>query len=287
MAIGSACSGRPVTAELTLPLQSVLHPFLPRLSFPLPPSLSSQAHLLPVVPFLVDPGLEMEHSHGSETPLNLSRSHTPDQPVFNEPLLPPAAPFLAPSESSPTPRDSYLTNNSAPLLPEDGEKDLPPLRNLSGRGSKPLHKRPLIWALAAAAIALIVVAVIVPVYFVVIKPKTNTVDGNSNSPNDNGNGNGKPSPTHQPPTNNTSGGNGTTITTQDGTQFTYINQFGGICKWSSIFPPCITSNTILGVSDPNDPFNDDAYPNSWTPPLNTSWTWGQDKLYGYATILYD
>lgn len=230
----------------------------------------------------------MEHQHGSESPFNPSRSDTPDQPVFNEPLLPPAAPFFAPSEGSPTPRDSYLTNNSAthsaPLLPEVGEKDLPDPRNLTGSGSKPLHKRPLIWALAVAAVALIAVAVIVPVYFVVIKPKNNTVTGgDSNSPNDNGNGNNN-GPTHQPPTSKTSGGNGSTITTQDGTKFTYINPFGGICGWSSIFPTCITSNTILGVSDPNDPFNNGAYPNSWTPALNTSWTWGQDKLYGYATV---
>lgn len=44
---------------------------------------------------------------------------------------------------------------------------------------------------------------------------------------------------------------------------------------------------ILGVSDPNDPFNDGAFPNSWTPALNTSWTWGKDKLYGYSPFLFD
>lgn len=177
----------------------------------------------------------MEHHEGSESPLNNSRSDTPDQPVFNEPLLPPAAPFLAPSDGSPTPRDSYLTTNSAthsaPLLPEGGEKDLADAGDLTTR-SKPLHKRPLVWALAAAAVALIVVAVIVPVYFVVIKPKNNTVNGgNSNGPNNNGNGNND-NPTHQSPTSKISGGNGSTITTQDGTQFTYINQFGGICEWN-------------------------------------------------------
>ncbi|KAF9783864.1 glycoside hydrolase family 5 protein [Thelephora terrestris] len=212
----------------------------------------------------------MEHTAGSESPINPSRSETPDQPVFNEPLLPPAAPFLAPSEGSPTPRDSYLTTNSvtpsatpsAALLPDDGEKDLPDQGDSTAANrSQPLHKRPLIWALAVAAVALIAVAVIVPVYFVVIKPKNNNVTGgNSNGTNGNGNPN---SPTHQPPSNGITGGNGSTIITADGTQFTYINPFGGI--W---------------VSDPNDPFNNDAYCNSWTPPLNTSWVWGQDKLYG-------
>ena len=35
-----------------------------------------------------------------------------------------------------------------------------------------------------------------------------------------------------------------------------------------------------GVYDPKDPFNNNARPNSWTPPLNGSWTWGQDHVYG-------
>ena len=35
-----------------------------------------------------------------------------------------------------------------------------------------------------------------------------------------------------------------------------------------------------GAQDPQNPFNDDARPNSWTPPLNASWTWGQDRIYG-------
>lgn len=192
----------------------------------------------------------MEHPTGTESPSNPSRSESPDQPVFNEPLLPPAAPFLAPSDGSPTPRDSYLTTNSAtnsaPLLPDTGEKDLPDQRDLTDQRSKPLHKRPLIWALAVAAVALIAVAVVVPVYFVVIKPKNNTVTGgSSNGPNDNGNGNGNNNPTHQPPSDGISGGNGSTITTADGTQFTYINPFGGICECGQIFSASATSNIIF------------------------------------------
>ncbi|KAJ7228427.1 glycoside hydrolase family 5 protein [Mycena pura] len=48
----------------------------------------------------------------------------------------------------------------------------------------------------------------------------------------------------------------------NGTQFTYHNTFGGF--W---------------VYDPANPFNNNAQPNSWTPPLNTSWTWGVDRIY--------
>ncbi|KAF8911676.1 glycoside hydrolase superfamily [Gymnopilus junonius] len=59
------------------------------------------------------------------------------------------------------------------------------------------------------------------------------------------------------------GSDGSTIKASDGTTFTYSNQFGGI--W---------------YSDPNDPYNDNAYPNSWTPPLNQSWDYGKDRIYG-------
>lgn len=34
------------------------------------------------------------------------------------------------------------------------------------------------------------------------------------------------------------------------------------------------------MDDPNDPLSLAARPNSWTPPLNTSWTWGTDRVYG-------
>ncbi|KAG2012277.1 exo-beta-1,3-glucanase [Coprinopsis cinerea AmutBmut pab1-1] len=59
------------------------------------------------------------------------------------------------------------------------------------------------------------------------------------------------------------GGDGSEVTTADGTKFTYRNPFGGF--W---------------ISDPEDPFNLDAQPNEWTPPLNRSWRWGQDRIFG-------
>ena len=34
------------------------------------------------------------------------------------------------------------------------------------------------------------------------------------------------------------------------------------------------------MSDPANPFDNSAQPNSWTPPLNTSWTFGTDRIYG-------
>jgi len=37
---------------------------------------------------------------------------------------------------------------------------------------------------------------------------------------------------------------------------------------------------LTGYYDPNDPFNDAASPNSWTKPLNQTWDWATDRLYG-------
>ena len=238
----------------------------------------------------------MDHQLGVEPQLHpqtsdAQLSFTPDQPIFNEPLLPPSAPYLAPSEGTSTPRDSYINSvaNSAAGSPDNsarllGEKDLTLPSAFVAKTSKPLHKKPLLWALAAVAVALIATAVVVPVYFTVIKPKNNSVSGGNSNGN---NPTASPTPTHTPPTGGISGGNGSTILAADGTEFTYLNPYGGICKFTRKFlPPFSADATSLGVSDPNDPFNDDAYPNSWTPPLNSSWTWGKDKLYGYVSSLH-
>ena len=167
------------------------------------------------------------------------RPLTPDQPIFNEPLLPPAAPYLAPSEGTPTPRDSYVTNNSAansgPLLEGAGEKDLADPGTFAANKSKPFHKRPLVWALAAIGLGLIATAVVVPVYFTVIKPNNRSVSGGAGGSNNGDNNNTTSS--HQPPTSGNSGGDGSTITTEDGTQFTYSNPFGGICESAVNFLP--------------------------------------------------
>ncbi|KAI0060559.1 glycoside hydrolase family 5 protein, partial [Artomyces pyxidatus] len=114
------------------------------------------------------------------------------------------------------------------------------------------YKRPLLWLAAAIVLAVVVLAVVLPVYFVVIKPKKSSSGGG---------GGGAANP--ESPTGATTGGDGSTIQLANGQTFTYTNPFGGY--W---------------VDDPKDPFNTDARPNSWTPPLNTSWTWSQDSVYG-------
>ncbi|KAI5120171.1 hypothetical protein M0805_008438 [Coniferiporia weirii] len=99
-----------------------------------------------------------------------------------------------------------------------------------GVGRRSGRRRRLLWLAGLAAIFIVAAAVAIPVGIVFGEKKN---------------------------------GNGSTVTTEDGTTFTYVNKFGGF--W---------------VDDPAGPFNNNARPNSWTPPLNSSWRWGVDKVYG-------
>ncbi|KAJ3520446.1 hypothetical protein NMY22_g12754 [Coprinellus aureogranulatus] len=81
----------------------------------------------------------------------------------------------------------------------------------------------------------------------------------------------------------TTGGDGSIVKMEDGTTFVYSNPFGGYC-WYSPLRVCCASLTgvvcMVGVYDPNNPVDDSARPNSWTPPLNESWDWNNGKIYG-------
>ncbi|KAJ7490343.1 glycoside hydrolase family 5 protein [Mycena galericulata] len=115
------------------------------------------------------------------------------------------------------------------------------------------NNRRRLTAIVAAAILVVVVAVVLAVYFTVIRPKHNSSSSSASSSSSSSGSSAK----------TTIGGDGSIVTTDNGTQFTYNNSFGGF--W---------------VNDPADPFNNNAQPNSWTPPLNTSWKWGVDRIYG-------
>ncbi|KAJ7491298.1 exo-beta-1,3-glucanase [Mycena latifolia] len=60
-----------------------------------------------------------------------------------------------------------------------------------------------------------------------------------------------------------SGADGSTVTADDGSTFTYSNSFGGTWYW-----------------DENDPFNNAARAQSWSPALNETFNWGVDKIRG-------
>jgi len=162
----------------------------------------------------------------------LTAPNTPLSP--NEPLEPPRASYLSPTPGTAgTPRDSYVQapESSSPLVPEvekrDNEVYGEELRVVSSSNKRSLFKRPLLWVIALAIATIVVLAIVLPVYFVVIKPHSSSLSGTSGGgTSGGGSGNGNPAP----PGVTTTGGNGSVITTADGTTFTYLNPFGGICK---------------------------------------------------------
>ncbi|KZT57138.1 glycoside hydrolase family 5 protein [Calocera cornea HHB12733] len=143
-----------------------------------------------------------------------------------------------------------------------------------GLSEKPLYpqrkKRGWLWCLGITVlIGVIALAVIIPVYFLIIKPHqsksaASSSGSNGSAGNGNSNGSGGSGTTPAPAfTGAITGGAGSTVTRDDGSTFTYVNDFGGTWYW-----------------DPSDPFNDGSRVNSWTPALNESWQWGVDVVRG-------
>ncbi|KAF5358125.1 hypothetical protein D9756_001169 [Leucocoprinus leucothites] len=126
---------------------------------------------------------------------------------------------------------------------------------------RPLTRRKAFWIILVLAFIVVVLVVVLPVVFLVAK-KNNGGSPNTSSGSDHGSG-GSAAPLPTGGVTLKTGGDGSTVTTDNGTTFVYQNQFGGY--W---------------VQDSANPFNNDARPNSWTPPLNSSWRWGVDRIYG-------
>ncbi len=159
----------------------------------------------------------------------------------------------------------------------DGERGIG-MAPMTSRGSKymeekraayaaPRSKRKVIIAAGAAAAALLILAIVIPVYFAVVKPKNNTSSNNNDSSGGSTNSaeSSRPSATStgKPTVAAVTGGDGSKVTTEDGSQFTYSNSFGGYWYY-----------------DPKDPFNNGARPQSWSPALNETFNYGVDRIRG-------
>jgi glucan 1,3-beta-glucosidase len=163
--------------------------------------------------------------------------HTP-LPLDNDDafiLEPPRASHLF-SDSS---RTSYApstalqsNNNSGALLPAVGKAESDEFANERSRPTK-TSRKPLIFALALAGIAVVVLAVVLPIYFTVIKPKQRNTIASTSSPSGAGGGTtGGGGGGNTGSSRVTSGGDGSTVTMNDGSTFTYSNKFGGFCTSS-------------------------------------------------------
>lgn len=133
--------------------------------------------------------------------------------------------------------------------------------------ASPKSKRK-VWLIAGAAgAAVLVIVVVVGVYFGVVKPHSNasTASGDTAAGASSNSGGSSSSGSSGSSKSNlaVSGGDGSTVTMEDGTTFTYNNPFGGTWYW-----------------DENDPFNNAAQAQLWSPGLNETFNYGVDKIRG-------
>ncbi|GJE83932.1 glycoside hydrolase family 5 protein [Phanerochaete sordida] len=179
-------------------------------------------------------------------------------------LAPPEMSYVGASPSIPdSARDSFIAGG--PATPDMSRPFMTPgasNERIIGTGAAATGRRRwgLIAAGAGVAVVVIVLAIVLPVTLV-HHHKNSSSGGSSGSGGDAA----APGPSSNPesPTGALSGGNGTVILTEDGTTFTYINNFGGM--W---------------VDDPANPYNNSARAQSYTPALNEEWVWGQDLIRG-------
>ncbi|KAJ2922822.1 hypothetical protein H1R20_g14279, partial [Candolleomyces eurysporus] len=137
--------------------------------------------------------------------------------------------------------------------------DLPSPRIQQGPRSS--RRRRLILALFITGPILLALGVGIPVGLASMKAKQLNAGSAASTKQSNG---GSPQSTDSShPVRPITGGDGSLVTMVDGSTFTYSNKFGGF--WTS---------------DPNNPTSDSARPNSWTPPLNQTWDFNTDKIYG-------
>jgi glucan 1,3-beta-glucosidase len=165
-------------------------------------------------------------------------------------------------------RDDPDTDGDAPPSPGPVDRGAY-LDEKNAQYAAPRRRKALIWG-GIAAVVVIVVIIVIAVYFAAIKPKHHNAStssniggsssGSSGSSGSTGDSSGDSAPAVKVAI---TGGDGSTVTMDDGTTFTYANKFGGY--W---------------YADPNDPYKSAAKPNSWTPALNQTFKYGEDRIFG-------
>jgi len=168
------------------------------------------------------------------------------------------------------PRETYYAGEHgnvpmSPMSPDGatGRRMLEEKRTAYAPPQVKSRRKVMILAVVGSLI-LLILAVVIPVYLFVIKKPNNekSVPGSTSSAS----GTAKPSSTAggtKPSVNAVTGGDGSIVTMEDGTKFTYKNPFGGY--W---------------YHDEKDPFNNGAKAQSWSPALNETFHYGTDKIRG-------
>ncbi|KAF9532305.1 exo-beta-1,3-glucanase [Crepidotus variabilis] len=158
------------------------------------------------------------------------------------------------------PNASY-EHGAIPMSPKEGGRFLTD-KNAVYAAPKAKSKRRVLVLGVIAGIILLIAAIAVPVYIFVIKPhSTNNRTSSSSASSSSAS---SPTSTSKPgKTNLVTGGDGSKITLDNGTTITYANKFGGYWYY-----------------DENDPFNNNARAQSWSPALNETFKYGIDQIRG-------
>lgn len=127
------------------------------------------------------------------------------------------------------------------------------------------QSRRKIWGLVALGVILIAAALGVGLYFGLFKKSANgtSSDTSGNSGSGSGSSPGSGEAPAQVPQRLVSGGDGSIVTFEDGTNHTYTNAFGGTWYY-----------------DERDPFNNNAQAQFWTTPLNSTFNYGPETIRG-------
>lgn len=154
-----------------------------------------------------------------------------------------------------------------PMSPRVGNSGFMDEKRATYASPREKTRKKWIYILGGLGLLLLIAAVVIPVYLFVIKGDDSDDSSSSNKPNgDNNDSSGGDTNTDGgSKTRVVTGGDGSEITMEDGTKFTYRNPFGGIWYY-----------------DENDPFNNGARAQSWSPALNESFRYGIDIIRGYV-----
>ncbi|KIO27886.1 glycoside hydrolase family 5 protein [Tulasnella calospora MUT 4182] len=200
---------------------------------------------------------------GDASPSRLSVADSAQVPAAHLPYRDSLAPTAAGSAQNLGDSEKEAAASSSDAVPR-GTSPFPDLGPQSDEEDAPKKKRKkLFFILGGVALVVVAAAVAVPVALTQTKKSSSGSSSSSPSssgPTGSGNNDG---PTSSGPTGDVTGGDGSIITTEKGTTFTYVNKFGG--TW---------------YDDPNDPWNNNAQAQSWSPPLSQEWDYQNHPMRG-------
>jgi len=186
---------------------------------------------------------------------------------------------VVPYHDEPSPPGTPSGKPERDVLAEEEEKRDRIMAGYASGGRSPTasRKRKILIGGILAGLALLFLIIFLPIYFTVVKKHPAHLSSGSGSGSGSGGESGSSSGSGGGATgsggnsNNsttinyapTTGRDGSVVTSETGQNFTYKNSFGGF--W---------------VDDPDRPFSNDAQAQSWVPPLNQSWDWSKNRIFG-------